>query len=295
MGQRDRDPTKQPDRRVDGPRQHQLYAGDVLDHQDAERRRRHAPPPEVEAALGMVLRHWASDFTGVVTDVDKVSVRLRSPQGHEQRFLFDEPGSFVLDGRTITLRRPRAAPQERAPARTASGSIAVRSTARVARGSRLLVEGVHDAELVEQVWGDDLRAEGIVVELLDGLDHLPAVIDALSPGPDRRLGVLADHLVEHTKESRLVAGISNRWVAVTGHPYVDIWQAVRPRVVGLDRWPDIPMGLDWKTAMAAHLGFDETRAAWNHIRSRVRTYADLEASLVGAVEQLIDFVTEPPE
>ncbi|MDY7104534.1 MAG: DUF3097 family protein [Actinomycetota bacterium] len=271
-----------------------LYAPDVLDAEDAARRRRNAPPPVVDAAVGMVLRHWASDFTGVVTDVDKVSVRLRSPGGHTQRFLLDEPGSFVLDGRTVTLRRPRAEPpRDAGPRLTASGSVAVRSEAKVARGSRLLVEGVHDAELVEQVWGDDLREEGIVVEVLDGLDHLPSVVDELAPTSQRRLGVLADHLVEHTKESRIVAGLANPWVLVTGHPYVDIWQAVRPKVVGLDRWPDIPMGQDWKTAMAAHLGFDDTRAAWNHIRSRVRTYADLEATLVGAVEQLIDFVTEP--
>ena len=52
----------------------------------------------------------------------------------------------------------------------------------MARASRILVEGVHDAELVEKVWGDDLRVEGVVVERLDGMDHLAAVV-AFRPGP----------------------------------------------------------------------------------------------------------------
>src|SRR5690606_36459492 len=88
-----------------------------------------------------------------------------------------DPGGFRVGGRAVTLVPPRAAPSGR-PARTASGSTAVRHRgARVARASRILVEGVHDAELVEKVWGDDLRVEGVVVERLDGMDHLPAVVD----------------------------------------------------------------------------------------------------------------------
>ena len=46
-----------------------------------------------------------------------------------------------------------------------SGSMAVAGAkARTARAARIVVEGVHDAELVERVWGDDLRIEGVVVE-----------------------------------------------------------------------------------------------------------------------------------
>ena len=44
--------------------------------------------------------------------------------------------------------------------------------ARVARASRIFVEGRHDAELVEKVWGDDLRVEGVVVEYIEGVDDL---------------------------------------------------------------------------------------------------------------------------
>ena len=41
-----------------------------------------------------------------------------------------------------------------------------RAQARVARQSRIYVEGRHDAELVERIWGDDLRHVGVVVEHL---------------------------------------------------------------------------------------------------------------------------------
>ena len=87
---------------------------------------------------------------------------------------------------------------------------------------------MHDAALVERVWGDDLRVEGVVVEPLDGIDDLRAAVAAFAPGPGRRLGVLVDHLVPGSKESRIAAGWPPPYVLVTGHPYVDIWQAVQP-------------------------------------------------------------------
>ena len=84
---------------------------------------------------------------------------------------------------------------------------------------------------MERVWGDDLRVEGVVVEPLDGVDALPEAVRAFGPGPGRRLGVLVDHLVAGTKESRIVAAVTSPDVLVTGHPYVDVWQAVRPQPV----------------------------------------------------------------
>ncbi|WP_256090620.1 DUF3097 family protein, partial [Actinacidiphila rubida] len=62
-------------------------------------------------------------------------------------------------------------PGPRGPLLSASGSIAVTdATARVARAGRIYVEGRHDAELVERVWGHDLRVEGVAVEFLEGVD-----------------------------------------------------------------------------------------------------------------------------
>jgi hypothetical protein len=167
----------------------------------------------------------------------------------------------------------------------------VGARARVARAGRILVEGVHDAELVEQVWGDDLRIEGVVVERLDGADHLTDVLAALSPGPDARIGVLLDHLVPGSKEARLARDVAHPHVLVTGTPYVDVWQAVRPSAVGIDAWPEVPKGVDWKTGVCAALGAGEPADLWRRIRTSLTSWRDLEQPLVRAVEELIDFVT----
>jgi hypothetical protein len=203
------------------------------------------------------------------------------------------PGAFAVEGNTVTLVRPKAAAA--APKATASGSVAVKGRrAQVARAGRILVEGVHDAELVEKVWGDDLRGVGVVVERLDGLDHLPEYVAAFRPAADARLGVLVDHLVPGSKEERLARSVGDPHVLVTGTPYVDVWQAVRPKVVGIDAWPVVPKGQPWKEGVLAALGVRaETGEFWRRLLGKVTSYADLEPSLVGAVEQLIDFVTEP--
>jgi hypothetical protein len=177
---------------------------------------------------------------------------------------------------------------------TASGSIAVEGhTARVARSSRIWVEGIHDAALIERIWGDDLRIEGIVVEPLDGIDDLAAEVRNFQPGRRRRLGVLVDHLVPGSKESRIVAAVTDPQVLVVGHPYVDIWQAVKPAALGIRAWPDVPKGEDWKTGVCLRLKWGEPRDGWRRVLGAVDSYADLEVPLLRAVEELIDFVTAP--
>ncbi len=81
-------------------------------------------------------------------------------------------------------------------------------------------------------------------------------------------------------------------VLVTGHPYIDVWQAVRPEVVGIDAWPVVPRGIDWKTGICDALGWGTPLEGWRRINSAVETYRDLETPLIGAVERLIDFVTD---
>jgi hypothetical protein len=172
--------------------------------------------------------------------------------------------------------------------------VAVHGTrARVARASRIYVEGLHDATLVERIWGDDLRVEGVVVEALDGVDDLPAIVDDFRPGPGRRLGVLVDHLVSGSKESRVAAAVTSEHVLVTGHPYIDIWQAVKPASVGIRAWPSIPPGQPWKEGVCQALGVADPREMWRRILASVDSYTDLEVGLLGAVERLIDFVTDP--
>ncbi|MCL2850281.1 MAG: DUF3097 domain-containing protein [Micrococcales bacterium] len=259
-------------------------------------------PPQVPAEHGLVVEDVTSGWVGAVVRVEKSGgqhlVELEDRHGRTRSFTLG--AGFWIDGAPVVLVAPRTgAPQ--APARTASGSRAVAATpARVARASRIWVEGRHDAELVEKVWGDDLRVEGVVVELLDGADNLPQAVRAFAPGADRRLGVLVDHLVPGSKESRLadeaVAAAPAGTVLVLGHPWVDVWQTVRPGRLGMDAWPQVPRGTEWKTGVLHAMGWPHaTQAdiarAWARILGQVRTYADLDPALLGRVEELIDFVT----
>lgn len=245
---------------------------------------------EVAAVPGLKVTHLGSGFVGKVVGFDLQAVVLRSPVTGLERLFGLHRGSFAIGRETVTLVRPASRPAT--PTRSASGSILFRpARARVARAGRLLVEGVHDAELVEKVWGDDLRVEGVVVELLDGVDHLPAYVEAFGPGPDARLGVLVDHLVPSSKESRVAAAVSGPHVMVAGTPFVDVWQAIRPAVVGLDRWPEVPRDRPWKQGICERFGQPDPGRLWKQLLGRLTSFADLEPALVGAVESLIDFVT----
>ncbi|MFP1627197.1 DUF3097 domain-containing protein [Streptomyces sp. 5K101] len=255
--------------------------------------KRSAPVPEVPAEPDLVVEEVATGFCGAVIRCEAGTVTLEDRFGKHRVFPL-EPRGFLLEGKVVTLVSP-SAPAPARPTRTASGSVAVPGArARVARAGRIYVEGRHDAELVERVWGDDLRIEGVVVEYLEGIDDLPSIVAEFAPGPDARLGVLVDHLVAGSKESRIAASVTDPHVLVVGHPYIDVWEAVKPSSLGIAGWPRIPHGQDWKTGVCRALGWpSHTGAAWQHILSHVRSYKDLEPALLGRVEELIDFVTEP--
>lgn len=263
--------------------------------------------PDVPAAPGTVVEDVASGFTGAVIGIERSGgvhvVVLEDRRGVRRGFPLG--GGFWIDGEPVTLVPPTAAAPA-APARTASGSRRVEGArARTARASRIWVEGAHDAELVEKVWGEDLRLEGIVVEPLHGVDDIAGAIRAFAPGPRRRLGILVDHLVTGSKEERLAAeamrvpGAAGN-VLILGHPYVDVWQVIKPSVLGIPAWPVVPKGQDWKTGILRGLGWphgskEATGLGWKRLLSHVTTYADLEPSLLGRVEELIDFLTAAPE
>ncbi|MFW5419595.1 DUF3097 domain-containing protein [Nocardiopsis sp. CNT-189] len=257
------------------------------------RRPRKGAVAEVPLEAGLVLETADEGFCGAVTGWDKSTVTLEDRHGATR--VFDlAPAAFLLDGAVVTAVRPAAAAPS-GPLRSASGSIAVRGArARVARESRIYVEGAHDAELVEKVWGHDLRVEGVAVEFLEGVDRLPEIVAEFAPGPERRLGVLVDHLVPGSKESRIAERVSSPHVLVTGHPFIDVWQAVKPSALGIRAWPEVPRGVPWKEGVLRALGSrEEPGEAWRRILGSVRSFTDLEPELLGRVEELIDFVTAP--
>ena len=251
----------------------------------------------VEATHGLVLEDSATGFCGAVVNVDKIGIQLEDRRLAIRVFPFGR--GLLLEGEPVDVVAPVRHETQRAY--TASGSRAVTDApARVARASRIFVEGRHDAELVERVWGADLRVEGVVVEYIEGVDNLEAMLEVFRPGPGRRVGVLVDHLVAGSKESRIADAVERgefgSEVLVVGHPFIDIWQAVKPTRVGLENWPDIPRSIEWKHGICEALGWPhedqaDIARAWKRILDRVKTYADLEPVLLGRVEQLIDFVT----
>lgn len=267
------------------------------------------------AEPGLVVEDTETGWCGAVERIEKAGgltvVHLQDRHGRSRGFPLG-PG-FLLEGEPVILVAPRAAAAtalaqaRRTESRTASGSVAVSGQrARVASGSRIWVEGRHDAELVEKVWGADLRIEGVVVEGLDGIDDVTDAVLRFAPGPGRRLGILVDHLVPGSKESSIVARLHaataahgySEHVLVLGHPFVDVWQSVRPERLGLSAWPTVPPGRPWKQGVCAALGWPtagpaDLAQAWLRILRSVRTYADLEPTLLASVEELIDFVTMP--
>lgn len=275
---------------------------DILD--EFEQIRRAPTYLQVEVSLGLVVEDRSSGFCGDVVRWNAEAVTLRDRSQHLRYFTW-KPGGFLLEGRPVTLVRPVAVPTATQQI-SASGSVvtggAVGSagpkSAQIAKASRIWVEGRHDAELLEHVWGTELREYGIVVEPLHGADDLLGVVRAFDPGPERRLGILLDHLIPGSKESRIAAEVTARipagQVLITGHPFVDVWAGIRPKVMGLEEWPEVPRGTDWKNGLCAALGVP-LEGFWPRLRNSVRTFADLRPELVGAVEQLIDFVALPAD
>jgi Protein of unknown function (DUF3097) len=275
------------------------YGSDVLASDWQAPARGRAVP--TEATAGLVVEEVMTDFCGEIVAVDRDLGTLTLEDRRGRRRAFPLGPGFLLEGRPVVLTPPVTRPAPGGARRTASGSVAVPGArARVARESRIFVEGRHDAELVEKVWGDDLRVEGVVVEYLGGVDDLVSALQDFGPGPERRVGVLVDHLVPGSKESRIADDVRRspvgEHVLVVGHPFVDVWAGVKPERLGLSAWPEVPRDVEWKHGVCEALGWPhddqaDIARAWQQILGRVTSYADCEPALLGRVEELIDFVT----
>ena len=131
------------------------YGQDVL--ATAAPRPGQRPLPRVAAEPGLVVEDSVGAFCGAVVSCEKDAVTLEDRHGRQRVFPLAE--AFLLEGKRVMLARPaqpagQAGPGRAAAARTASGSVpAPRQRAKVARASRIYVEGRHDAELVERILG----------------------------------------------------------------------------------------------------------------------------------------------
>lgn len=262
------------------------------------------PQARVEAIPGLVIEDVTSGYVGEILTVGKVAgeflMTVEDRHGARRRFPLG-PG-FWIDGEPVELIAPRAKPTRKGLELTASGSVRTRGPAATMAPHRLWVEGRHDWQLIDKVWGEDLRREGIAVEELAGVDRLADMLEVFDPSPSRRAGILVDHFLPGTKEYRLVTELLGQYepgsVLALGHPYVDIWQAIKPARMGIERWPEIPRDEDIKVGTLARLGLPHATVGdvgrgWQTILSRVRDWKDLEPGLLGRVEELIDFLAPP--
>lgn len=266
------------------------YAGNIFSGHSRSKRPTY---PTVPAAPGLIVEVLGDSFVGELVGFERTYdgdfVRLEDRHTHQRLFKL-VTGGFLVEGKRVSL--TRYVPKQ-APARSNSGSRKVTNVqAKVAAPSRIWVEGVHDAAIVEKVWGHDLRVEGVVVEYLEGLDNLAERLTEFQPGPGRRVGVLADHLVAGSKETRLVENVGPH-VLVTGHPFIDIWAAVKPQKLGLRAWPEVPYGEDWKHGVCQRVGWSDPKEGWNRVYRAVESFRDIDPALIGAVEKLVDWVTVP--
>ncbi|MFP7707086.1 DUF3097 family protein [Trueperella sp. LYQ141] len=273
------------------------YGNDVLARDSGQPLSTHLP-----AEVGMVVEDATTGYVGEVMAVRKVSGQwlVELEDRTLRRKSFPLGAGFLIEGHPVILDPPPTQPVS-APARmvTASGSFHVEFDARVAQPSRIWVEGKHDADLVSYIWGTDLAYEGIMIEELFGADNLPAIMDVFQPSWNRRAGIMLDHMVTGSKEDRIARQVSNRpGVLVLGHPYVDIWHAIKPQRLGLQAWPDVPRTEDFKLGTLRRIGWpckdaEDVGMAWARMKEAVRDYRDLEPAFLGRMEELIDFVTDP--
>ena len=251
------------------------------------------PVPSVEAEIDLVVEDPSSGFVGAVVRCEKDVVHLEDRFGKVRGYPLG-PG-FWVDGRPVVLVRPKQA----GPVRPDAQRLGLDLRGRRPGAGRPRRAASTSRASTTPSWSRRSGAttcaiEGVVVEPLHGVDDLPAIVKEFRPTQGRRLGVLVDHLVRGSKESRIAEQITGEHALVVGHPFIDIWQAVKPSVVGIKAWPVDPEGraLEGRRLHGAWAGRTTPATSGRSASSPAcSSFTDLEPELLGRVEELIDFVT----
>ena len=203
----------------------------------------------------MVVEDAQTGYVGAVVRIEYGRMELEDRHGRRKPFPIG-PG-YLIDGRPVILTTPRrAAPSS---TRTASGSVAVqgerpRSRWPAGSTSRAATTPNSSSRCGETIFGS--RASWSNTSA--GSTIWSGSSRSSGPGPGRRLGVLVDHLVAGSKEARIAdavrRGPGGAHTLVVGHPFMDIWQAVKPSRLGIAAWPVVPRGEDWKHGVCRALG-----------------------------------------
>ena len=213
----------------------------------ASGRSRRSPP-----SAGTVVEDPASGFCGAVVRVDVREVTLEDRHGRHRVFPL-RPAAFLVDGRPATLVVP---PRGRGGA----GGLGVG----VGEGREPdRAHGPGEPDLGRGHPRRGARRDACGGTTCGWRVWSSSRCTAWTTSPPwsrssvrRRTGGWGSSSTtscEGSKETRAAHAVAGPDVLVTGHPFVDVWQAVKPSVVGIRAWPAVPRGTDWKTGVCAAL------------------------------------------
>ena len=207
-------------------------------------------------------------FCGDIVTITAEAVTLRDRQGQHRQFRY-KPGGFLIDGKPVTLvragprsqRRP-AGDQQRLGRRPPAGAAQRRhGQPDLGRGQATTPSWSSTCGATTCAsWGSSSsRCTASTTWSAWSAEFAPS-----PAAPARGAGRPPRRRLEGGAPRRQVRGPD---VLVTGHPFVDVWAGVRPQVIGLDAWPDVPRGVEWKEGMCDALGVSLTDF-WPHLRNR---------------------------
>ena len=256
---------------------------------------------EIDADLGLVVEEVTTDWCGEIVKVERDLGTVTLEDRRRKRRTFPLGPGFLLEGRPVVLvaptRKGPAARRVRRPGRSPS-----RASRRGSRGPAGSSSRAGTTPSSSRRCGATTCASRVSSWSTSRASTTSARTCATSgPDPERRVGVLVDHLVPGSKESRIAQSVAKspigKHVLIVGHPFIDIWAAVRPERLGKKEWPKVPRNIEWKHGVCQQWGWPhrdqaDIARAWKHILGGVRGFQDLDPALLGRVEELIDFVTQ---
>jgi hypothetical protein len=247
------------------------YGSDVLAQGWRERGAKVAVDVPAEKDLVVEV---ADGFCGAVTRIEGGQVELEDYRG--RRRLFPMGAGFMIDGEPVRLVHPARA-----------GTAGARRSAPPRDPSRSTIPCAHraaepDPRRAGTTPSSWRRSGGTIcaprASSWSTCRSRPAggLLAAAPPRRDRRYGVLVDHLVPGSKETRIVEqimrGPHGAHLRIVGHPYIDVWQCVTPTAMGIRAWPGSRAARNGRPGSAAPRLAGRSQAdiahAWKRILSR---------------------------
>ena len=198
------------------------------------------------AELGAVVEEVTTDWCGEIVAVDRDLHTLTLEDRRGKRRTFPLGPGFLLEGRPVILAAPvrGGGPGEadaygvrlgRRPRRQGPGRPGQPDLRRGPARRRAGREGLGRRP------ADRGRGRGVPRRRRR---PRPTTCATSGPAPSAGSACSSTTWCAGSKESRIAQRIAKspvgKHVLIVGHPFIDIWAAVKPERLGLQRWPDVP-------------------------------------------------------